>query len=89
MEYLCSHLAPILERELANGNSVESVIEKAFERCDLFVILARPFSSYHEDYEIAPSVKVKRITDQHYAVGKSYFCSDDRDALFAPEEPRR
>lgn len=85
---LCSHLEMIRDREIERGNEIESVAERPFERCDLFVSLKRPFGSSYEELVEPEAVSADTNTDPHYPVGKSYYCREDRHAIFAPQQLR-
>lgn len=86
--HVCSHLQFIVEGELERGNRIESIAEEAFDRCDLLVIFAGPFGAYYEE-SVPRDVQMDIKTDPHYPVGKSFFCTTHRQALFAPQEHRR
>lgn len=86
---LCPHIEPIGDRELREGNEVESVLENAYAKVDLLVMLKRPFHAYYEDQIDTSRVIVSYDTDPHYPVGKSYFCEEHRQAIFGPQEFRR
>ena len=85
---ICSHLEPIVARELRDGNAISSVTTREYANCDLLIQLQRPFARYYEP-DLPSNVTGHTNSDPHYPVGKGYFCSIDRHDVFAPQELRR
>lgn len=81
---VCVDLTFILDRELARSNEIESVIEHAYEKCDLLISLSRSFGAYYED-EAGPDVETLIDADPHYPAGKTYYCPTHRHAIFGPQ----
>jgi hypothetical protein len=86
---LCQHLTAIRDEEIGRGNEIDSVVEREFENVDLLVMLKKPFGAYYEDFSDPRAVSADVNTDPHYPVGKSYYCREHRQAIFAPQEMRR
>ena len=79
---LCEHLQPILDLEIDGGNKIRETHRDAYERCELLLELQKPFSRLHDRGAAEVTADVNR--DPHYPIGKSYYCTIHRQAIYAP-----
>ncbi len=85
---LCVHLQPILNLELAMGNSIQEHNEFAWEKCELDVLLKNSFHAEAIQQKILLALCVKEFEnrDLHYtATGEvEYFCERCKQMIRAP-----
>lgn len=83
---LSSSLKPMVEFEVARGNTVVRVDRPAGTRCPLAVIFANPFDipRYKATHGLPPAVKAWENRDAHYEIEAGYLCENTRHAISGP-----
>jgi len=83
---LAESLRPVLEFELARGNTVVRVDSPAGSRCPLAVIFARPldFAGFSSAHTLPSTVDMWQNGDSHYPIEAGYICERTRHALAGP-----
>lgn len=80
---LCAHLVPILQRELAAGNSVQYVDNAMLDSNSVLVMLS---SFFKTDLPVQPPTQLIRVNDPHWW-GAEYYCGGHGHQLVCPIEP--
>jgi len=82
---LCKTLQPILEAELAGGNSIESIEAPAGAKCPFAINLKNKIN--HKKISLlslSNTVEKWQNTDRHYSVQSGYFCTKYKHSIAGP-----
>lgn len=82
---LCKTLQPILEAELAEGNSIESIDAPAGSNCPFAINLKNRINhSKISELSLCNTVEAWENKDRHYPVQSGYSCTKFKHSIAGP-----